>query len=58
MSPAPPKRTTIYCPAPPDLYIALDALRRVKQCDTGKRVSLAEIVLELLQTHPDVQDAS
>lgn len=51
----PAKRTTIYCPASPELYQALDTLRRARQRETGKRVSLAEIVLGLVQTHPAVE---
>ena len=52
----PTTRTTIYCPASPDLYSKLDYLRRAKQRETGKRVSLAEIVLELVITHPALDE--
>lgn len=51
----PAKRTTIYCPASPELYQALDTLRRGHQKDTGRRVSLAEIVLGLVLTHPTIK---
>jgi hypothetical protein len=46
---------TVYIPASPEIYAALDTLRRAKQQQTSKRVSLAAIALELIQTHPTVQ---
>jgi hypothetical protein len=47
-------RRTICCPAEPELYVVLDALRRAKQRDTGSRVTLNAVVLELILTHPRV----
>jgi len=47
-------RKTIYCPATPDLYVILDTLRRAKQRQTGQRVTLNAVVLELVRTHPSV----
>ena len=44
----------ICCPAQPDLYVVLDALRRAKQRETGGRVTLNGMVLELILTHPRV----
>ena len=45
---------TIYCPATPDLYATLDRLRRAKMRQTGQRVTLNAVVLELVRTHPQV----
>ena len=47
-------RRTIACPAQPDLYVVLDALRRAKQRETGGRVTINGMVLELILTHPHV----
>jgi len=48
-----PKKT-IYCPAAPDLYATLDRLRRAKMRQTGQRVTLNAVVLELVLTHPTI----
>jgi hypothetical protein len=47
-------RKTIYCPATPDLYAVLDILRRERQRQTGQRVTLNAVVLELVRTHPAI----
>jgi hypothetical protein len=48
------QRKTIYCPAMPDLYAVLDSLRRERQRQTGQRVTLNAMVLDLVRTHPRV----
>jgi len=38
----------------PDLYAVLDILRRERQRQTGQRVTLNAVVLDLVRTHPIV----